>query len=310
MSAWATAVNDYLAIRRSLGFRLQGYESYLESFTRFLEEKGALYITSALALEWAQNTSSNRPAEWARRLSRVRGFAQHWTATDPRTEVPPWFLLPFRGGHTRPYLYSSDEIDKLLKAALCLRPKGGLRGWTLFTLLGLLASTGLRLGEAINLQTEDVDLAEGLLIIRQTKFGKSRLVPLHSSALAVLADYAARRDRFLAGRPAVRFFVSRRGRPLDKCVVERNFRELSRGTGLREPSASRGPRLHDFRHRFAIETLLRWYRTGEDIERRLPILSTFLGHVSVRDTYWYLRACPELMGLAISRLEDRWEGRQ
>jgi integrase/recombinase XerD len=177
-------------------------------------------------------------------------------------------------------------------------------------LLGLLASAGLRLGEAINLQTKDIDLAEGLLIIRQTKFGKSRLVPLHSSALAVLADYAARRDRFLAGRPAVRFFVSRRGRPLDKCVVERNFRELSRGTGLREPSASRGPRLHDFRHRFAIETLLRWYRTGEDIERRLPILSTFLGHVSVRDTYWYLRACPELMGLAISRLEDRWEGRR
>ena len=157
---------------------------------------------------------------------------------------------------------------------------------------------GLRISEARNLQTEDVDLQEGVLTIRGTKFGKSRLVPIHPSTCIVLSDYALRRDRWLARRPAA-FFVSSRGTRLDGAEIRRTFYTLSRQIGLRGPSDSHGPRLHDFRHRFAVETLVQWYRSGQDVERRLPILSTYLGHSHVAYTYWYLTACPELMGLAV-----------
>jgi integrase/recombinase XerD len=167
--------------------------------------------------------------------------------------------------------------------------------------------TGLRISEALDLRSEDVDLTEGILTIRGTKFGKSRLVPIHASTQKVLSAYASERDRFLVGRPASFFFVSRQGRPLEPSQVRRTFYKLSRRTGLRGASASHGPRLHDFRHRFAVETLVQWYRSNQDVERRLPILSTYLGHVHVSDTYWYLTACPELMGLVVKRLEKRWE---
>ena len=165
---------------------------------------------------------------------------------------------------------------------------------------------GLRISEARNLLTDDVDLKEGVITIRGTKFGKSRLVPIHPSTRKELSAYASRRDNLLARRPAT-FFVSGRGTRLDSAEIRRTFYWLSRQIGLRGPSDSHGPRLHDFRHRFAVETLLQWYRSGQDVERRLPVLSTYLGHVHVADTYWYLSACPELMGLAVKRFEDYWE---
>jgi len=307
MSILAQAIQDYLAMRRALGFRLTDAGRVLPEFAAFLEEKGASHITIPLALEWAQRPSSARPAEWARRLSHVRGFARHWGATDPRTEIPPWGLLPYRACRARPYLYTDKEIDRLLEAAQRLPPLGGLRCWTYRSLLGLLAVTGLRISEALNLRSHDVDWAEGVLTVRGAKFGKSRLVPLHASSLAVLAEYARRRDRLLAGHPTPYFFVSDRGRPLEGSAVRRVFYQLSRQTGLRGAHASHGPRLHDFRHRFAVQTLVRWYKSGKDVERRLPVLSTYLGHVHVSDTYWYLTACPELMGFAARRLEERWE---
>jgi integrase/recombinase XerD len=215
-------------------------------------------------------------------------------------------LLPHRPGRAHPYLYSDDEVRKLLRAARQLPSTHGLRGPTYHGLLGLLAVTGLRISEARNLQTEDVDLKEGILTIRGAKFGKSRLVPIHPSTRKVLSDYALRRDRFLTRRPET-FFVSGRGTRLDGAEIRRTFYTLSRQIGLRGPSDSHGPRLHDFRHRFAVRTLVQWYRSGQDVERRLPVLSTFLGHVHVADTYWYLSACPELMGLAVKRFEDFWE---
>jgi integrase len=174
--------------------------------------------------------------------------------------------------------------------------------------LGLLVVTGMRLGEVMNLQLQDVDWSEGLLTIRNTKFGKSRLIPLHPSTQKILAEYAKHRDRFFAGRPVQHFFVSSRGNRLDKGDIHRTFYVLSRQIGLRAPSASRGPRLHDFRHRFAVETLLRWYRCGEEPERRLPVLSTYLGHSHVTDIYWYLTNTPELMTVAGKLLEKRWKG--
>ncbi|MGH8058126.1 MAG: tyrosine-type recombinase/integrase, partial [Candidatus Entotheonellia bacterium] len=250
-----------------------------------------------------------RPATWARRLSSVRGFAHDRSATDARTEVPPWGLLPHRPQRARPYLYTDTEIQPWLEAALHLVPAGGLRAWTYHALLGLLAVTGLRIREAPGLTREDVDVQAGVLTVRGTTFGKSRLVPLHASTQQVLAAYTCRRDACLAGRRAVSFFVSRRGTRLDGATVRRTLYTLSRQMGLRGPGASRGPRLHDFRHRVAVQTLVQWYRAGEEVGPRLPIVSTYLGHVQVSDTYWYLTACPELMGLAVKRLEPRWEVR-
>jgi integrase len=300
------AIRDYLTLRRSLGFRLRETESGLCNFAAFLEAQSAPHITTALALAWATQRSEHQPAEWARRLSWVRGFARHWQATDPRTEVPPWGLLPYRGQRARPYLYTAAEIQRLLTAAHRLPSGTGLRGWTYACLLGLLAVTGLRISEALALTPADVDLAEGVLTIRGSKFGKARLVPLHPSPQQALAQYAAGRDAVLGPAPTPTFLVSDRGRPLEVSTVRRTFYALSRQTGLRGPAASHGPRLHDFRHRFAVESLVQWYRAGEEVERRLPVLSTYLGHAHVTDTYWYLSACPELLGLARERLDRRW----
>ena len=173
----------------------------------------------------------------------------------------------------------------------------------------LLSVSGLRLEEARNLELQDVDLQSAVLTIRSGKFGKSRLVPLHRSTLDVLADYLARRSRFAAGRSISSYLlVSSRGKRLDVRVVHKTFHVLSRQAGLRGPSDTRGPRLHDFRHRFALMTLLNWYRNGEDAERLLPVLSTYLGHVRISGTYWYLQSYPELMRAAMARLERRWEG--
>jgi len=183
---------------------------------------------------------------------------------------------------------------------------GGLPGLTYYCLLGLLSVTGLRMGEVLNLKPKDVDLAEGLLVIVGAKFGKTRLVPIHSSTQKALAKYVRERERAF-GENLSYFFVSQRGHRLDGGQVRRTFYRLSRKVGLRGPTASHGPRLHDFRHRFAAETLVRWYRLGQDVERRLPVLSTYLGHGHVSDTYWYLTICPELMGLVVNRLEKYWE---
>lgn len=305
MNTLRESVQDYLAMRRSLGFKLRDAGVGLQDFVTFMEQRHASHITTSRALKWAQKPTL-RPTEWARRLSFVRGFARYRCAIDPRTQVPPDGLLPYRPRRAQPYLYTSEEIRHLLQAALNLSSTAVLRPWTYHGLLGLLSVSGLRISEALNLEVADVDLNEGILTIRNAKFGKSRLLPLHCSTQQVLADYLARRGRFLAGRSASYLFITGRGNRLDGGDVRRTFYAMSRQIGLRGPTASHGPRLHDFRHRFAVETLLQWYRSGEDVERRLPLLSTYLGHVHPGDTYWYLSLCPELMGLAVKLLEHHW----
>jgi integrase len=300
------AIADYLALRRSLGFKLRATAAGLTEFASFLEQKAAPYITTALALEWAMQAVAHQPSTWARRLGFVRVFARHWSATDPRTEIPPAGLLPFRAQRARPYLYTEQEIQRLLAAAKQLSSVSGLRPWTYHCLFGLLAVSGLRISEAIKLERQDVDFNQGLLTIRQTKFNKSRLIPLHISTRDVLAEYAQRRDQLLPTQSSQCFLLNDHGRRLESSAVRRTFYDLSRQIGLRGPVDHTGPRLHDFRHRFALNTLIQWYRAGEDIERRLPVLSTFLGHAHAADTYWYLSIHPELMGLATKRLEQRW----
>jgi integrase len=309
MKPLTKAIQDYLALRRNLGFKLRDAGMVLAKFASFMEQRNADCITTQLALDWAQQPSDVQPALWAQRLSYVRCFARHHIASDPRTEVPPPGLLPFRAARAHPYLYSTEEVQRLLEAALQLSPSMELRRWTFHALLGLLSVTGLRVGEALRLKLDDVDFDNGVFTVRGTKFGKSRLVPIHASTRDVLESYRTRRVRLLNHRVAVHFFVTRTGHQLDGGDVRRTFYHLSRQIGLRGMNDGHGPRLHDFRHRFAVETLLGWYRSGQDVERCLPVLSTYLGHVHVGDTYWYLSAHPELMTLAMTSLEQRWEAR-
>jgi len=313
MNTLREAVRQYLDMRRGLGFKLREAGKALIDFVAFLEQHHASHITSTLALAWAQQPSNAQPAHWAQRLSFVRGFARYRSATDPHTQIPALGLLPFQPKRARPYLYSEEEICSLLQAALRMPyryERGKLRPRVFHCLFGLLSVSGLRLGEARNLELQDVDLKAGVLTIRGAKFGKTRLVPLQASTCAVLADYLARRQRHWAGRTVSSYlFVSSRGNRLDGGDIHRTFYALSRQIGLRGPSDRRGPRLHDMRHRFATNTLVQWYRSGQDPERRLPLLSAYLGHVHVADTQWYLEGSPELMREAMQRLQQRWEGR-
>jgi integrase/recombinase XerD len=301
------AVENYLTMRRSLGFKLRDMGYNLRHFVSFMEQQRASIITTELALRWAQLPQDVHPAQWAARLSFVRSFARYWSATDPRTEIPPTGLLPYRTKRATPYIYSNDEIQQILNAARNLPPSTGLRPWTYYSLFGLMAVTGMRISEVIRLDHADVDLKQGLLTVRLTKFSKSRLIPLHPSTVKKLKRYLHRRDELYPRHLTARFFLSNQGTPLTDCMVRWTFVKLSRQIGLRKVGDSFGPRLHDLRHRFAVTTLLHWYRTGLDVEQRLPVLSTYLGHAHVTDTYWYLSAIPELLALTKDRLEKRWE---
>ena len=313
MNTLKQAIQEYLSMRRDLGFKLHDAGKGLLDFAAFMERRRASYITQALALAWAQQPANVQPAHWAQRLSFVRGFARYRSATDPRTQIPPQGLLPFQPKRARPYLYSDDEIQSLLRAALeipCRYERGELRPWVYYCLFGLLSVSGLRLGEARNLELQDVDLKAAVLTIRGAKLGKTRLVPLHASTCKVLADYIARRQSHWADRPVSSYlFVSSWGNRLDGGEIHRTFYALSRHIGLRSAADSNGPRLHDMRHAFATNTLVHWYKSDQDPERRLPILSAYLGHVHVADTQWYLSASPELMREAMRRLEHCWEKR-
>jgi integrase len=313
MTPLRQAVQEYVRMRRDLGFKLRKAGKGLLDFVRFMEQHRASYIIQALALAWAQQPSHAQPAHWAQRLSFVRGFARYRSATDPRTQIPAPGLLPFQPKRARPYLYSDAEIRSLLRAALTMRcryKRGRLRPWVYYSLFGLLSVSGLRLGEACNLELRDVDLKAAVLTIRGAKFGKTRLVPLHASTCAVLIEYIRRRTHHWGQRPVSSYlFVSSWGNRLDSGDVHRTFYALCRQIGLRGASASHGPRLHDLRHRFATHTLVRWYRSNQDPERKLPLLSAYLGHVHVADTQWYLSGSPELMREAMRRLEHRWEDR-
>lgn len=298
------AAEDYVTMRRALGFKLRLPAGMLRSFAAFVEHEGGTHITTDLALRWAKQPVGVQPAQWANRLGVVRRFAQYMSASDPRTEIPPERLLPYRYKRKPPYIYSDAEIRRLVRAACRIQSSTGLRGTSYSTLLGLLAVTGLRINEALGLDDQDVDLTEGVLMIQRTKCDESRLVPLHPSTTRALRRYLRARDRICPCRPTQAFFVGEHGRRLTEWTVRWTFNKLSRQTGLRSATDRRGPRLHDFRHRLAVKTLIAWYRRGVDVERRLPVLSTYLGHSHITDTYWYLTAVPELLQLAAKRLQS------
>jgi len=297
-----TAVDDYLGVRRALGFKLKREGRLLPQLVAYLERAGAETITTELALAWATQPPDGHPAWWAERMGIVRGFARHLQTLDPATQVPPTGLLPRQARRATPFLYSNAEVVALMEAARELRPP--LRAATYETLVGLLAVTGMRVGEAIRLDRDDLDWTKGLLTVRDTKFGKSRQVPLHPSTVEALATYARLRDQLCPQPIAQSFFVSVVGTRLIYNNVHLTFLELVRLARLQRRTAARRPRPHDLRHTFAVRTLLDWYRAGLEVEARLPLLSTYLGHFHPRHTYWYLSAAPELMGLAGQRLQD------
>lgn len=301
----------YVAMRRSLGFKLSRADLQMRQLLALLRENKARRITTKLAVEFATQDRGRGPKTSKSRWALVRGFARYRSGVDPQTEIPPAGLLASGSRRAKPYLYSDEEIRRLVQAALDRPSIVSLQPWTYYCILGLLTVTGMRVSEALNLRCDHIDWATGVLTVHETKFGKSRIVPLHSSTIAVFADYARRRHEFLSKYrygPVPFFFVSRWGRRIQSTCLDRMFWELSQVIGLRAQYGGHGPRLHDLRHRFAVETLLRWYRGGCDIDRQMYVLSTYLGHTEPSRTYWYLSCTPELMGAAGRLLERRWEG--
>lgn len=302
MSALSEAAEQYLRLRRSLGHELADAHRLLPRFVAYLDDIGATTVTIATAMAWAQQPDTDPGSTvWSRRLTVARGFARHMAALDPRTEVPPLGLITHRQRWRAPFIYSPADITALMAQARSMRWR--LPAATHETLIGLLAATGMRVGEALRLDRGDVDMAKGVLMIRESKFGKSRQVPLLASAIAALDRYAAVRDR-LCPRPKepASFFVSIRGTRMIYPVVQQSFRRLCEAAQIGLDAAAR-PRIHDLRHTFAVSVLLAWYAADQDIEARLPTLSTYLGHRDPRSTYWYLSAAPELLALAAGRLQ-------
>lgn len=307
MNALSLHLDRYLKLRRQLGYKLRVTEILLRNFVRFAQEEGASFITTKLALQWSTRPG-NKPVQSANRLGMVRRFADYVSAHDARTQVPAQKLLPYQFRRRPPHLYRDEEVLQLICAAYRIAPGNELKGATLGTLLGLLAATGMRVGEAVALEREDFDLKRNVLVIRRAKGNKSRLVPLHASTVQVLQRYAGLRDRLFPQPSCPSFFVWECGQRLLHCTVHRWFLLVACQVGLRKPGDQRGPRIHDLRHYFAIRTLLNWYRTDTDVEAHLPELATYLGHVHVRDSYWYLSATPELLKLATLRMQRSGKG--
>jgi site-specific recombinase XerD len=301
MSELQQALEEYLAVRRACGFELRSDGILLPHFVRFVQEQGARSITIDLALRWAKQPAHVQPAQWANRLGMVRRFATYRSTSDPCTEIPPKGLLPHSYRRKEPYIYSDQDIERILQEAQKLPSKTGLRAATYTTFLGLLTVTGLRMSEAIQLDGEDVDLHQGLLTIRRAKFGKSRFVPLHGSTREVLQTYQEQCRQIYPHPGTPSFFLSEQGRRLGASTVRSTFADLSRHAGLRGPEDRHGPRLHDLRHRFAVQTILKWYQAGADVQTELPKLATYLGHTHVYHTYWYITAIPELLHCASLR---------
>ncbi|WP_329056228.1 tyrosine-type recombinase/integrase [Amycolatopsis sp. NBC_01488] len=302
MSALADAAADYLRLRNRLGHDLAEYHRLLPRFIAFLDDSRLPTVTVSAALGWA-NAPEVDPLTTmaARRMTIARGFARHMSGLDPRTEIPPFGLVASRRRHHEPFIFSPADIDTLLTGARSLRTR--FASATHHTLIGLLATTGMRVGEAIRLDRGDVDETDAVLTIRESKFGKSRLVPVQPSVLAALHRYARLRDRVHREPTTVSFFVSIRRNRMVYPTIHAVFRNLCDSAEIGTTAICR-PRIHDLRYTFAVRTLLGWYRVGEDVDARLPVLSTYLGHRDPRWTYWYLSAAPELLALAARRLES------
>lgn len=312
MSAHPTMIllaEEYLALRRGLGFALEIEGAELLRFARYADAVGHRGpITTELAVRWAKLPQDANPIYWARRLDVVRRFAKHRLLFDPKTEIPPEGLLGPSYRRPQPYIYSDDVIRELIRQASCLGPNGGLRPRTYTTLFGLLACTGVRISEALRLTRSVVDLERGVITVVATKFKKTRIVPLHPSATSALQRYSRDRDRYHPLAKSDAFFLTELGTPLKYWRVLMTFITLRQKLGWHAGNGGRPPTIHALRHSFAVRCLIRWYRQGADLDRKIAALSTYLGHAKVTDTYWYLTATPELLALSAKRFERFYGG--
>jgi integrase len=301
MSALADAATDYVTLRRSLGHKLDAAGRLLPRYVAYLDGLGDDTVTVATAFAWATDVNvaptSNEPAQ---RMAIVRGFARHMSGIDARTEIPPLGLVAHHNSRRVPHLFTDSEISAVMNHAAA-SADSPLRAVMLETVMGLLAVTGMRVGEAIRLECGDIDWADGIITIWESKFGKSRHVPVTGTTLDALARYATIRDRHDASTATLRLFISNRGTAVDRGHFGQTFRAAIRSAGITSTAVG-GPRVHDLRHSFAVKTLVGWYRQGDDVEALLPRLSTYLGHREPRYTYRYLTASLELLDQAARRL--------
>lgn len=306
MNALSRHAEDYLQVRRALGYKLRSEGQLLVGLVGYLEQAGAATVTTSAAVEWTRLANGASADSLARRMRVARGFARYLAALDPSTEVPPPDLFPCGKYRPAPYIYTEAETLALMAAARTLQPP--LRAATFEALVGLLASTGLRISEAMALDRDDVCWDDALLVVRESKYNKSREVLLHKSTLEALRAYSVTRDRLCPHPLAPSLFVSSRGTRLLQVTVHPAFRALARQAGLGDISGPSRPKLHSFRHSFAVNTLRDWLADGGDVAARLPALSTYLGHGKPAATYWYFSAVPELLALAAGRLEAAFGG--
>ncbi|HJN12556.1 MAG: tyrosine-type recombinase/integrase [Pirellulaceae bacterium] len=302
-------VDEYLSLRRQLGYKLVREGYLLREFGRYVDESSHRGpITAELVLHWVRLPENAAQNYLAQRLQVVRRFVRHLALEDPRTEIPSDDSLKLR--RVQPHIYTKQQISDLLTAAAALSPSGGLRPQSYYTLFGLLASTGMRIGEAIRLQREEVDLKEGTLRVVNSKFSKSRLVPVHDSTLKVLRHYSVFRDRYHPSGKSTAFLLSERGDPLHYDTVNETFVNIRDRLGWKRSDDGRAPRIHDLRHSFACQRLLEWYREDVDVEHAILALSTYLGHTAVACTYWYLTGVPELLAIGAARFQHFAHGPQ
>ena len=308
MTSFTGRLEEYIAFRRRCGGDWSTAAKRVRPFAAFADAEGAEWITVNLFLRWKDAFGSASTATWADRLSAVRGFAAWLTDSDPRTEIPPKGLVPKRYRRPRPYIYSDDEIVRIVTEAAALPSRLGLRSVTCATLFGLLAVTGMRIGEAIGLDDGDVDVDAAVLHVRHAKNGKDRFVPVTDCTNRYLGEYRAARDRILESSTTAAFFAGENGRRLRLLAAQRNFARVGQKIGLRQKQIGNyhglGPRLHDLRHSFASKTILDWFRQGRDPDREMYKLSTYLGHANPAGTWWYIEAVPELLKLASERAEQ------
>ena len=304
MSALASHLEDYLRLRRALGHQLADAARLLPRFVAYLDAAEQRTITVDVALAWVTQPDADPfSSVWMRRMTAVRGFARHMSGVDPATQIPPLGLVTFRRSWRQPFIYTAADIVALMDEVSRVIPTP-LRAATFQTMIGLLAATGMRVGEAIALRRDDIDWADGVITVRAAKFNKHRELPLDTTTTDALRAYAATRERVVPDPPGPTFFVSRRGTAVIYADFGAKFREIVTSSGVGAGSPVR-PRIHDVRHSFAVDTLVRWHREGRDVGALLPRLSTYLGHLAPGHTYWYLSAAPELLGLAAARLEKR-----
>lgn len=307
MSALREELSDYLALRRSMGYKLRRAEKLLAQFVAFCESTGTDTVTVDVALEWATLPEAASTSWVCHRVGVVRAFSRYLALVDDRNQVIPTDVVPHRPTRATPFPYNEEQVLTMMAAAKSF--PSPVRQATFATIIGLLWATGMRIGEALGLDRRDVDLAQGVLTVRDSKFGKTRELPLHPTTTAALAAYVRRRDKRFPTASTPAFFVSAAGTRVLYCNFHLGFKQLVSRAGIEARSRSCRPRPHDLRHAFAVRTLTGWYRDGVDVEANLPKLSTYMGHVLPANTYWYLSAAPELLALAAGRLEASREER-